>query len=91
MTNIVGVPSLDDLYDAVENYPELLLSSVHHASILFLATYLAHSFGIGNFIGSPCPALRLRRSRMDFIHHRYVRKGAEAGSEIPQTHASSGI
>lgn len=65
----------EHLYDAVENDSELLLSSVHHASILFLATYLAHSLGIGNFywVAISCAAV-LRGRELKVIFHRHVQR-----------------
>ena len=65
----------EHLYDAVENDSELLLSSVHHAGILFLATYLAHSLGIGNFywVAVSCAAV-LQGRELKVIFHRHVQR-----------------
>jgi len=65
----------EHLYDAVENDSELLLSSVHHAGILFLATYLAHTLGIGNFywVAVSCAAV-LQGRELKVIFHRHVQR-----------------
>lgn len=60
---------------AVKNDQELLLSSIHHAGIIFFATYLGLALGLGNpyWITISCAAV-LQGRELTIIMHRNIQR-----------------
>lgn len=65
----------EHLYEAVEQDSALLLSSVHHAAIIFFAAYLAQSLGLGNSYWSAisCAAV-LQGRELKVIFQRNIQR-----------------
>lgn len=69
------VPYRKRFQEAIENDPQLLLSSLHHAAIIFFATYVGQSLGFANpYWITISTAAVLQGRQLKLVFHRNVQR-----------------